>query len=52
MLKDQYLLFDQSSPHGNIVNKEKQTKITFNCRFKSIFSPYGNKNCRVFFTNN
>ena len=29
--------------HGNIVNKEKNTRISFNCRFKSVFSPYGSK---------
>ena len=48
--KGQYLLFDQSLPHGNIVNKEKQTRVSLNCRFKSIFSPYGNKKIGEYFS--
>ena len=48
--KGQYLLFDQSLPHGNIVNKEKQTRVSLNCRFKSIFSPYANKKIAEYFS--
>ena len=32
----QILIFNQNLPHGNIVNKEKETRFSFNCRFKSI----------------
>jgi len=44
------LLFDQSLPHGNIVNKEKTTRWSMNCRFKSIFTPYGDKKIGEFFS--
>ena len=37
------LLFDQSLPHGNVVNKEKSTRWSMNCRFKGIFTPYADK---------
>jgi len=43
------LLFNQSLPHGNIVNKEKDTRLSMNCRFKSIYSPYGDKKVGEFF---
>lgn len=45
-----FLLFDQSLPHGNVVNHESQTRVSMNCRFKSIFSPYGDKKVGEFFT--
>ena len=45
----QLLIFNQSLPHGNIVNKEKETRWSMNCRFKSIFSPYGDKKIGEFF---
>ena len=48
--KGQFLLFDQTLPHGNIVNVEKQTRISMNCRFKSIFSPYKNKKIAEYFS--
>ena len=38
-----FLLFNQSLPHGNVVNKEKETRWSLNCRFKSLLSPYGSK---------
>jgi sporadic carbohydrate cluster 2OG-Fe(II) oxygenase len=44
------LIFNQSLPHGNRVNKEKTTRWSMNCRFKSIFSPYGDKKLGEFFT--
>lgn len=47
--KGQYLLFNQSLPHGNVVNLEKETRVSMNCRFKSIFSPYGDKKIGEFF---
>lgn len=39
----QGLIFQHSMLHGNIVNREKNTRISFNCRFKSVFSPYDTK---------
>ena len=48
--KGQFLLFDQTLPHGNIINVEKQTRISVNCRFKSIFSPYDNKKIAEYFS--
>ena len=43
------LIFDQAMPHGNRVNIEKETRWSFNCRFKSMFSPYGDKKIGEFF---
>ena len=43
------LVFNQALPHGNIVNKEKETRWSMNCRFKSVFSPYGDKKIGEFF---
>jgi len=43
------LLFNQSLPHGNRVNLENETRWSMNCRFKSIFSPYGDKKLGEFF---
>jgi sporadic carbohydrate cluster 2OG-Fe(II) oxygenase len=45
----QFLIFNQSLPHGNIVNVEKETRWSMNCRFKSFFSPYGDKKVGEFF---
>ena len=43
------LVFDQSLPHGNIVNREKETRWSMNIRFKGIFTPYGDKKIGEFF---
>ena len=43
------LLFNQCLPHGNIVNKEDETRWSMNCRFKSVFTPYGDKKIVDFF---
>lgn len=43
------LIFNQALPHGNVVNKELETRWSMNCRFKSIFSPYGDKKIGEFF---
>ena len=43
------LIFNQALPHGNVVNNEKETRWSMNCRFKSIFSPYGDKKIGEFF---
>ena len=45
----QVLIFNKNLPHGNIVNEEKETRWSFNCRFKSLFSPYGDKKLGEFF---
>lgn len=43
------LIFNQCLPHGNRINKEKETRWTMNCRFKSVFTPYQNKKLGEFF---
>jgi len=43
------LIFNQALPHGNIVNKENETRWSMNCRFKSLYSPYGDKKIGEFF---
>ncbi len=43
------VLFNQNLPHGNIVNAEKETRWSMNCRFKSLFSPYADKKLGEFF---
>ncbi len=45
----EFLIFNQTLPHGNIVNTENETRISMNCRFKSVFSPYGTKGIGDFF---
>ena len=45
----QVLIFNQCLPHGNTINKEKETRWSLNCRFKSIFSPYKDKKIGEFF---
>ena len=45
----QFLIFNQALPHGNIVNIEKETRWSMNCRFKNLFSPYGDKKVGEFF---
>lgn len=43
------LIFDQSLPHGNRVNMESETRWSMNCRFKGVFTPYGDKKIGEFF---
>lgn len=45
----EFLIFNQALPHGNIINKEQETRWSMNCRFKSFFSPYGDKKIGEFF---
>ena len=45
----QVLLFNQCLPHGNVVNKEKETRWSLNCRFKGVFTPYNDKKIGEFF---
>ncbi len=44
-----YLIFTQNLLHGNRVNREKQTRWSMNCRFKSLLSPYSDKKFGEFF---
>ena len=43
------LIFNQNLIHGNHINKEKNTRWSLNCRFKSIFTPYAEKSIGEFF---
>jgi len=43
------LVFNQALPHGNIVNKESECRLTMNCRFKGLFTPYHDKTLGEFF---
>lgn len=45
----QVLIFNQNLPHGNVVNKEKTTRWSFNARVKSLMSPYSKKGLLDFF---
>ena len=45
----QAMIFNQCLPHGNRVNKESFTRWSFNCRFKSLLSPYADKKLGEFF---
>ena len=45
----QIVIFDQSLPHGNRINKENESRWTMNCRFKSIFTPYADKKIGEFY---
>lgn len=43
------LIFDQALPHGNRINDEPETRWTINCRFKGVYTPYGDKKIGEFF---
>ncbi len=43
------MIFNQSLPHGNRINQENETRWSMNCRFKGLFSPYGDKKIGEFF---
>ena len=43
------LIFNQMLAHGNVVNEENETRWSMNCRFKGIFTPYGDKKLGEFF---
>lgn len=47
--KGQVLIFNQTLPHGNRVNVEKETRWSMNCRFKGVFTPYADKKLGEFF---
>jgi|MDTG01.5.fsa_nt_gb sporadic carbohydrate cluster 2OG-Fe(II) oxygenase len=46
----EYLLFNQNLPHGNLVNVTKETRVSLNCRFKGLFTPYSQKDLGSFFS--
>ena len=39
----QGIIFQHSMMHGNKINQENTSRWSFNCRFKSVFSPYDDK---------
>lgn len=43
------LIFNQGLPHGNRINQELETRWSLNCRFKGVFTPYGDKKIGEFF---
>jgi sporadic carbohydrate cluster 2OG-Fe(II) oxygenase len=43
------LFFNQALPHGNRVNLQNETRWSLNCRFKAVFTPYGDKKIGEFF---
>lgn len=43
------LIFNQALPHGNRINEESETRWSMNCRFKGVFTPYGDKKIGEFF---
>ena len=45
-----FLLFNQNLPHGNSVNKTNETRVSLNCRFKGLFTPYKQKKIGEFFS--
>lgn len=45
-----FLLFNQNLPHGNSVNKTNETRVSLNCRFKGLFTPYKEKKIGDFFS--
>ena len=45
-----FLFFNQSLPHGNVVNDTNETRISLNCRFKGLFTPYAEKKLGSFFS--
>ena len=47
--EESYVIFNQCLPHGNVINKEGVTRVSMNCRFKSLFSPFGHKKLGDFF---
>ena len=44
------VVFDQGLPHGNRINVTKETRWSLNCRFKGLFTPYGDKKIGEFFS--
>jgi len=45
----EFLVFNQALPHGNRVNMENESRWSMNCRFKAVFTPYGDKKIGEFF---
>ena len=38
------ILFSPNCLHGNVVNNEKNSRVSINIRFKNLFSPHNNLN--------
>ena len=36
------MIFTPNCLHGNVINKERETRISINIRYKNLFSPYSN----------
>ena len=34
------LIFSPTCLHGNVLNQTKTTRLSFNCRYKNLFTPY------------
>ena len=45
----QVMVFDQTLAHGNRVNMENAARWSLNCRFKGVFTPYGDKGLGEYF---
>ena len=45
-----FLIFNQNLPHGNVINKTNETRVSLNCRFKGLFTPYAQKKLGSFFS--
>lgn len=43
------ILFNPALPHGARKNLENETRFSINCRFKGIFTPYGDKKIGEYF---
>ena len=43
------ILFNPALPHGARKNLENETRFSLNCRFKGIFTPYGDKKIGEYF---
>ena len=46
----EFLLFNQNLPHGNLINRTNETRVSLNCRFKGLFTPYMQKDLGSFFS--
>ena len=46
----QVMVFDLTLLHGNRANQESETRWSMNCRFKGVFTPYGDKKPGEFFS--
>lgn len=47
--RGEVMIFNQTLPHGNRINLERETRWSMNCRFKGVFTPYADKKIGEFF---